>query len=113
EVSVKAGHDFRGKNFTAPVNASTRTALHTLSMTNPFHPRRRLPAAASISLGFCLLFTASVFGQVIHVPADQPNLTAAIAAVPDGGVIEMAGGTYQAPKGGFTIYDLPAPKGFT
>ncbi len=50
--------------------------------------------------------------QLIRVPADQPNLQAAIGAVSDGGVIEMAPGTYQAPAGGFTIYDFPSPKGF-
>ena len=81
-------------------------------MTNISAPRRRFKAA-TISLGLCLLFAGSVFGQVVRVPGDQPNLTAAIAAVPDGGVIEMSGGTYQAPSGGFTIYDLPSPKGFT
>ena len=51
--------------------------------------------------------------QVVRVPADQPNLFSAVAAVNDGGVIEFAGGTYQSPSGGYTIYDLPAPKGFT
>jgi hypothetical protein len=51
--------------------------------------------------------------QVIHVPGDQPNLSSAISAVNDGGIIEFAGGTYQSPAGGFTIYDLPSPKGFT
>jgi hypothetical protein len=51
--------------------------------------------------------------QVIHVPGDQPNFSSAVSAVNDGGVIEFAGGTYQSPAGGFTIYDLPSPKGFT
>jgi hypothetical protein len=51
--------------------------------------------------------------QIIHVPSEQPNLGAAINAVSDGGIIELAGGTYQAPRGGYNIFDLPAPKGFT
>jgi hypothetical protein len=51
--------------------------------------------------------------QLVHVPGDQPNLASAVTAVNDGGVIEFAGGTYQSPAGGFTIYDLPSPKGFT
>jgi predicted outer membrane repeat protein len=48
---------------------------------------------------------------LVHVPADQPTLQDAIAAVTDGGVIEMAAGTYTAPSGGFTILDYS--KGFT
>ena len=51
--------------------------------------------------------------QIIRVPADQPNLATAVAAVSDGGIIEFAAGTYQSPAGGFTLYDLPAPKAFT
>ena len=51
--------------------------------------------------------------QLVHVPGDQPNLSSAISAVSDGGVIEFAGGTYQSPAGGYTIFDLPSPKGFT
>ncbi len=49
---------------------------------------------------------------MVRVPADQPNLAGAVAAVSDGGVIEFAAGTYQSPAGGFTIYDQPSPKGF-
>lgn len=73
----------------------------------------RLVTAASIIICLWLLGAASVVGQVIHVPADQPDLAAAISAVNDGGVIEMAGGTYRAPSGGYTVYDLPTPKAFT
>src|SRR5947209_3526722 len=49
--------------------------------------------------------------QLVQVPGDQPGLQQAIAAVADGGVIEMAAGTYDAPTGGFTILDYG--KGFT
>jgi predicted outer membrane repeat protein len=62
------------------------------------------PAVALLLLAPC----GSVFAQgVVQVPADAPTLTAAIAAVADGGIIEMAGGTYVAPPGGFVISNLP------
>jgi predicted outer membrane repeat protein len=48
---------------------------------------------------------------LVHVPGDRPTLQAAIAEVSDGGVIEMAAGTYAAPSGGFTVLDYG--KGFT
>lgn len=56
---------------------------------------------------------ADLSAQVVRVPADQPNFASAVSAVQDGGVIEFASGTYQSPAGGFNIYDLPEPKGFT
>jgi hypothetical protein len=40
---------------------------------------------------------------IVLVPSGSPTLSAAIAAVPDGGIIEMAAGTYTAPTGGFSI----------
>ncbi len=43
---------------------------------------------------------------LIRVPADLPTLQQAIAAVSDGGVIELATGTYTPPTGGFEIKDL-------
>lgn len=49
--------------------------------------------------------------QLIRVPADQPGLQQAINAIADGGIIEMAGGTYMAPSGAFTVLDFG--KGFT
>ena len=49
--------------------------------------------------------------EIVRVPADSATLQDAIAAVHEGGVIEMAAGTYTAPPGAFTIYDLA--KGFT
>src|SRR6266404_3090075 len=48
---------------------------------------------------------------LVHVPADKPTLQDAIAEVTDGGVIEMAAGTYPAPSGGFNVLDYG--KGFT
>lgn len=40
---------------------------------------------------------------IILVPSGSPTLSAAMTAVPDGGIIEIAAGTYNAPAGGFTI----------
>jgi hypothetical protein len=75
--------------------------------------RLRLKGAASVILVFFAALPGLAQAQIIRVPADQPNLQQAIGAVPDGGIIEFAAGTYAAPAGGFTIYDLPSPKGFT
>lgn len=49
--------------------------------------------------------------EIIRVPGDRSTLQDAIVAVHEGGIIEMAAGTYTAPPGGFTIYDMA--KGFT
>ncbi|MEM1177369.1 MAG: hypothetical protein AAGM22_03420 [Acidobacteriota bacterium] len=49
--------------------------------------------------------------EIVTVPGDQPTLSAAISAVPDGGTIEMAAGTYPSPGNGFVIANLG--KGFT
>ena len=73
----------------------------------------RLRRGISILFLICGVSAGSVLAQVIHVPGDQPNFQSAVSAVSDGGVIEYAGGTYQSPAGGYNIFDLPAPKGFT
>jgi hypothetical protein len=44
--------------------------------------------------------------SVIHVPSDTADLQAAINLVSDGGVIELANGTYPAPAGGFSILNI-------
>jgi len=49
--------------------------------------------------------------EIIHVPSDAATLSAAFQMVPDGGVIELAAGTYAAPTGGFQLTNLG--KGFT
>lgn len=63
------------------------------------------------SVAFTVLAAMSSSAQLIHVPGDQPTIQQAIGAVPNGGVIEIADGTYTAPSGGFTIYG--GTKGFT
>jgi hypothetical protein len=49
--------------------------------------------------------------SIIHVPNDAADLQQAIKLVQDGGTIEIAGGTYQSPNGGFGMNELG--KGFT
>jgi hypothetical protein len=48
---------------------------------------------------------------VLRVPQDVPTLERAIAQVTDGGVIELAAGTYAAPAAGYKVSN--AGKGFT
>ncbi|HET9212359.1 MAG TPA: right-handed parallel beta-helix repeat-containing protein [Thermoanaerobaculia bacterium] len=56
------------------------------------------------------LQAAQRLSQLVHVPQDARTLDAAIARVADGGVIEMAAGTYPSPPNGFRISNLR--KGF-
>ena len=49
--------------------------------------------------------------SIIRVPQDVANLQTAIDQVPNGGVIEIAAGTYASPSGGFRINNKH--KGFT
>jgi hypothetical protein len=63
-----------------------------------------------------LFLLAGLAGPALHaapvrVPQDARTLEAAISRVADGGVIEMAAGTYPSPPNGFTISN--ARKGFT
>jgi hypothetical protein len=85
-----------------------------------FPNRQQLPPVSwhKYLSGVIVLFLLCLPGlaraqQIVRIPADQPNLQQAIGAVPDGGIIEFAAGTYSAPSGGFTLYDLPSPKAFT
>ncbi len=78
--------------------------------------RRELLAASPVVTGVAVVFTVAVLAaavfaapagaQTIHIPADHPTLQSAIAAVVDGGTIEIAGGTYLAPAGGTLISDV-------
>jgi len=47
---------------------------------------------------------------VIHVPGDAATLQTAVSAVSNGGIIELAAGTYFAPSGG---WNFSVGKGFT
>lgn len=44
---------------------------------------------------------------MVLVPSETPTLQQAVAAIPDGGIIELAAGTYSSPSGGFAINDQP------
>jgi len=54
----------------------------------------------------CALVASSAWGAgvVVHVPADTPSIQQALDTVPDGGIIEIAAGTYASPTGGFTVF---------
>ncbi len=54
---------------------------------------------------------AAQASRLVRVPRDAPTLAAAVSRVADGGVIEMAAGTYASPPGGFLVNN--AGKGFT
>lgn len=49
--------------------------------------------------------------EIIHVPSDVTTLGSAIAQISDGGIIEMAAGTYTSPGGGWFVGNLQ--KSFT
>jgi hypothetical protein len=54
---------------------------------------------------------AAASNQLVRVPQDAPTLGTAISRVADGGVVEMAAGTYPSPSNGFLLANLN--KGFT
>lgn len=66
-----------------------------------WHALRPLSASSSLRP---MVSTAAA--HIVRVPEDSATLTGAIALVEDGGVIDVAGGTYGAPSGGFLLNDL-------
>jgi hypothetical protein len=82
-------------------------------MVHHLRPLSRLPPIVVLALGLAgaLPAAAASAGGLLHVPQDVPTLPQAIAQVADGGVIELAAGTYSAPAAGFRIAN--AGKGFT
>jgi len=82
----------------------TRSRLRPTSRSA--RPARALPLLA------WLLGAPLAAEVVVLVPENQATIAAAIAAVPDGGTIDVAGGTYAAPSpNGFVLNNLG--KGFT
>lgn len=73
--------------------------------------RRQAGLAALLALGLALGAPAAFAEIVVRVPQDQATLTAAVTAVPAGGTIELAAGTYASPSQGFQFSNLA--KGFT
>jgi hypothetical protein len=59
--------------------------------------------------------SASRAQSIIHISPSQGSLQGAMDSVPEGGIIELAAGNYDAPAGGWTIFpDLSGgTKGFT
>lgn len=53
-----------------------------------------------------VLATAPAVAGVIHVPGQVPTLSQAVSAVPNGGTIEIAAGTYPSPSGGWFFGNL-------
>ena len=54
----------------------------------------------------CLIAGSASAVEIIHVPGDVGDLQSAIASISNGGIIEMAGGTYVPPGAGFTANNL-------
>ncbi|HXT51972.1 MAG TPA: hypothetical protein VN811_13090, partial [Thermoanaerobaculia bacterium] len=82
------------------------------------HLDRRLTAkprvfalAAIVALALAIPLPARAAGSLVRVPQDAPTLDVAIAKVGDGGVVELASGTYATPPNGFAIRNLS--KAFT
>ena len=90
---------------------ASRLGLNAIPAGNGILPNlTSSPKRLFVAALFALLVTFPVETQAqqpVRVPADQPDLQSAISAVSDGGVIEIATGTYAAPTGGFTLYDVP------
>src|SRR3981189_1993701 len=86
-----------------------------MRILTPIKPTYR-NALCAILIGSALA-VSNAFGAatIVRVPADQASLQVALNTVPEGGIIEIAAGTYNAPSGGFTIYpDLNGgTRGFT
>lgn len=97
---------------------------------SPFTPRPSIsPMSTSCLLpemfrkALCLALSGGVFAitaalhaqSIINISPTQGSLQSAIGSVPEGGIIELAAGTYDAPAGGWTIFpDLDGgTKGFT
>ncbi|MFL6196374.1 MAG: hypothetical protein ACJ75H_19495 [Thermoanaerobaculia bacterium] len=71
----------------------------------------RMSVPSLLSLSLLLLAGPASAAGVVRVPQDARTLDAAIDKVGDGGVIEMAAGSYASPPNGFQIAN--ERKGFT
>jgi hypothetical protein len=79
----------------------------------PFTLRKQL--YLGLSIGVLMMAAASRAQTIIHLSPNQGTLQNALDTVPEGGVIELAAGTYDAPPGGWTIFPglNGGTKGFT
>lgn len=81
-------------------------------MREPTAPSdRRLRLCVALALWGGLGAGSAAAEVLVRVPQDQSTLQAAIGAVPDGGTIELAAGTYPSPTNGWAFANLG--KGFT
>jgi hypothetical protein len=96
-----------------PLGENSHRTAHPL--INPISTSRLLPVIFRKAL--CLALSGGVFAitaashaqSSTNVSPDQGSLQSAIGRVPEGGVIELRAGTYDAPAGGSTIFpDLNA-----
>ncbi|MEO8601337.1 MAG: hypothetical protein ABI629_02050 [bacterium] len=88
----------------APWRAA-RTAVFTPTAL-PATPTPTARPATPLPTAIRLRQAAAAAGNVILVPSEVATLQGAIGQVVDGGIIELAAGTYSAPSGGFAINDL-------
>jgi predicted outer membrane repeat protein len=72
---------------------------------------RLLGALALAGALNAVAISSAAASALVRVPQNAPTLQAAVSAVSPGGTIEMSGGTYVAPSGGFVLNQLG--KGFT
>src|ERR1700680_4702355 len=70
-----------------------------------------LPSAGVATVGSAAVDAAATSGGLLRVPQNVPTLAQALRQVANGGVIELAAGTYPAPAAGFRISN--ARKSFT
>jgi predicted outer membrane repeat protein len=84
------------------------------SSLKPMRPRFSFVASLYIASFVLLCVTGSATMQaepIIHFAVGDGSLQSALDTVPDGGTIELAAGTYNAPAGGFNIF--PGMNGIT
>jgi predicted outer membrane repeat protein len=85
--------------------------LFTLALATASAAPGPTPGLTPPALGASEAAAAAGAGGVLRVPQDVPTLEQAISQVTDGGIVELAAGTYAAPAAGFKISN--PGKGFT
>lgn len=82
----------------------------TLLSVLPLGSARGMKSPSNLSVDL-VVTTSRADAPVLRVPQDASDLESAIEQVPDGGIIELAAGTYYSPSGGWVLNNLG--KGFT
>lgn len=86
-------------------------AITILTVTAIFLPTEQAVGLAATGPRAVVPAPANSGAAIIRVPGDTTSLQTAIGMVSDGGIIELAGGTYPSPANGFQIFSVG--KGFT